>query len=87
MTILRLIADDLTGALDTAAQFTGRIGPLPVLLGRTISAPEGSYVLNLFCRDGDEKWAIALTRESVRCFSGRRSRKPSAARALGRGGG
>ena len=28
MTTLRLIADDLTGALDTAAQFTGRIGPL-----------------------------------------------------------
>jgi D-threonate/D-erythronate kinase len=70
MTILRLIADDLTGALDAAAQFTGRIGPLPVRLDRTIAAPEGSYVLDLSCRDGDEKSAIALTRESVRCFSG-----------------
>jgi uncharacterized protein YgbK (DUF1537 family) len=29
---LRVLADDLTGALDTAAQFTGALGPLPVLL-------------------------------------------------------
>jgi D-threonate/D-erythronate kinase len=70
MTILRLIADDLTGALDTAAQFTGLIGPLPVLLDRTIAAPERSCVLDLSCRDGDEKSAVALTRESLRCFSG-----------------
>jgi D-threonate/D-erythronate kinase len=70
MTILRLIADDLTGALDTAAQFTGRIGPLPVLLDRTIGAPEGSYALNLSCRDGGEKTAVALTRDSLSCFSG-----------------
>jgi D-threonate/D-erythronate kinase len=70
MTILRLIADDLTGALDTAAQFTGHIGPLPVLLGRTTAAPEGSYALNLSCRDGDEKTAVAFTRESLRCYSG-----------------
>jgi D-threonate/D-erythronate kinase len=70
MTTLRLIADDLTGALDTAAQFTGRIGPLPVLLDRTTAAPEGSYALNLSCRDGDETKAVACTRESLRCFSG-----------------
>ena len=70
MTILRLIADDLTGALDTAAQFTGRIGPLPVLLDRTTGAPEGSYALNLSCRDGDEKSAVALTRESLHCYLG-----------------
>jgi D-threonate/D-erythronate kinase len=70
MTILRLIADDLTGALDTAAQFTGRIGPLPVLLDRTTGAPDGSYALNLSCRDGDEKTAVAFTRENLRCYSG-----------------
>jgi len=29
MKCLRLIADDLTGAIDTAAQFTARIGPIP----------------------------------------------------------
>jgi D-threonate/D-erythronate kinase len=70
MRILRLIADDLTGALDTAAQFTGAIGPLPVLLDQTIAAPEGSYALNLSCRDGDQKTAIACTRDTLHCYSG-----------------
>ena len=70
MTTLRLIADDLTGALDTAAQFTGRIGPLPVLLDRATAAPEASYALNLSCRDGDEKTAVACTRDSLHCYSG-----------------
>jgi uncharacterized protein YgbK (DUF1537 family) len=70
MTTLRLIADDLTGALDTAAQFTGRIGPLPVLLDRTTAEPGASYALNLSCRDGDEKTAVACTRDSLRCYSG-----------------
>jgi D-threonate/D-erythronate kinase len=70
MTIVRLIADDLTGALDTAAQFTGRIGPLPVLLDRMTTAPEGSYALNLSCRDGHEKNAVACTRESLHSYSG-----------------
>ncbi len=69
MTIVRLIADDLTGALDTAAQFTGRIGPLPVLLDQTTAAPAASYALNLSCRDGDEKTAVALTRASLPCLS------------------
>src|SRR5258707_5620425 len=70
MTIVRLIADDLTGALDTAAQFTGRVGPLPVLLDRTMAPPEASYALNLSCRDGDETTAVACMRDSLRCFSG-----------------
>jgi D-threonate/D-erythronate kinase len=67
---LRLIADDLTGALDTAAQFTGRIGAVPVLLDPAASAPEGSCALNLSCRDGDEATAVAQTRASLRCYSG-----------------
>ena len=70
MTTLRLIADDLTGALDTAAQFTGRIGSLPVLLDRMTAAPEASYALNLSCRDGDENTAVAFTRDSLGCYSG-----------------
>jgi uncharacterized protein YgbK (DUF1537 family) len=45
------------------------MGPLPVLLDRTIAAREGSYVLDLSCRDGDEKSAVTLTRESLSCFS------------------
>ncbi len=36
---LRLIADDLTGALDTAAQFTARIGPLPVFWPGRLAKP------------------------------------------------
>jgi uncharacterized protein YgbK (DUF1537 family) len=70
MTTLRLIADDLTGALDTAAQFTGRIGPLPVLLDRMTAAPEASYALNLSCRDGNERTAVACTRDSLGCYLG-----------------
>jgi len=70
MTTLRLIADDLTGALDTAAQFTGAIGPLPVLLDPKTTPPEGAYALNLACRDGDEKSAVACTRDSLHCYSG-----------------
>jgi uncharacterized protein YgbK (DUF1537 family) len=70
MTTLRLIADDLTGALDTAAQFTGAICPLPVLLDQTAAAPEGSYALNLSCRDGDQRTAVACTRDSLYCYSG-----------------
>ncbi len=70
MTILRLIADDLTGALDTAAQFTGRIGSLPALLDPSTGGVEGSYALNLSCRDGDQKTAVACTRNSLGCYSG-----------------
>src|ERR1700728_2906296 len=70
MTTLRLIADDLTGALDTAAQFSGAICPLPVLLDETAAAPEGSYALNLSCRDGDQRTAVACTRDSLYCYSG-----------------
>jgi uncharacterized protein YgbK (DUF1537 family) len=70
MTILRMIADDLTGALDTAAQFTGRIGPVPVLLDRMTAAPEGSYALNLSCRDRDQATAVACTRDSLHCYAG-----------------
>jgi D-threonate/D-erythronate kinase len=35
---LRLIADDLTGALDTAAQFVARTGPVPVFWSRLAAA-------------------------------------------------
>lgn len=38
MTTLRLIADDLTGALDTAAEFVGLTGPVPVYWSGAIPA-------------------------------------------------
>jgi D-threonate/D-erythronate kinase len=37
MPTLRLMADDLTGALDTAAEFVGLAGPVPVHWGRPIA--------------------------------------------------
>ncbi|MDE2328317.1 MAG: hypothetical protein KGK13_10670, partial [Rhodospirillales bacterium] len=38
-TSVRLVADDLTGALDAAVQFTGRNPGLPVLLRARNGAP------------------------------------------------
>ena len=61
MTSLRLIADDLTGALDTAAQLTGAFGALPVVLNLALEPPSGSFVLDLACRDQTEAAAVALT--------------------------
>ena len=70
MSCLRLIADDLTGALDSAAQFTGALGPLPVLTKPDVAQPPGSFVLNLSCRDGTAVEAIALSRRTVPSFRG-----------------
>lgn len=69
MTTIRLIADDLTGALDTAAQFTSHL-PLPVLLRRESPYPSGSFALDLSCRDGTEADAVASARASLPCFLG-----------------
>lgn len=53
--VVRIWADDLTGALDTAAQFTGLLGPLPVLLGG--APPNGSAALDNASRD--KPWEAA----------------------------
>ncbi|HEY1783072.1 MAG TPA: four-carbon acid sugar kinase family protein [Roseiarcus sp.] len=39
-------------------------------MDRTIAVPEGSYALNLSCRDGDQETAVACTRDSLGCYSG-----------------
>ncbi|MFC7400470.1 four-carbon acid sugar kinase family protein [Chelatococcus sp. GCM10030263] len=70
MTILRLIADDLTGALDSAAQFTGVAGPLPVLLEPPATHPAGSFALDLSCRDGAEAAAVDAVQASASCYRG-----------------
>lgn len=69
MRTVRLIADDLTGALDSAAQFTG-LAPLPVLLRPSIAYPSGSFALDLACRDGPETSAVARSRAAAEAFSG-----------------
>ncbi len=50
MTRLRLLADDLTGALDTAAEFTALTGPLPVVWSPE-AVPAGSAVLDSRTRE------------------------------------
>jgi uncharacterized protein YgbK (DUF1537 family) len=62
---VRLIADDLTGALDSAAQFSGEVGPLPVLLDHETTPPAGSFVLDLACRDGSQAQALARVRATA----------------------
>lgn len=70
MTVLRLVADDLTGALDSAAQFTGAVGPLPVVLDPAMAPPAGSFVLDLACRDRPEAEAVARTAATAHHLGG-----------------
>ncbi len=70
MTHLRLIADDLTGALDSAAQFTGALGPLPVILNPALAPLAGSFVLDLACRDLPQAEAVARTASTAHHFEG-----------------
>src|SRR5262249_48872760 len=42
MTVVRLIADDLTGALDTAAEFVAACGPIPVCTADAVPADAGA---------------------------------------------
>src|SRR3954454_1147849 len=48
--MLRLLADDLTGALDSAAPFVGRFGPVPTYWDET-TATAGSLALDGETRD------------------------------------
>ncbi|MBV9251523.1 MAG: hypothetical protein JO227_20025, partial [Acetobacteraceae bacterium] len=65
---LRLLADDLTGALDTAAQFVPLTGPVPVVW----SDPglRGSLAIDSGTREAEEKAAQAIARELARLLSG-----------------
>jgi D-threonate/D-erythronate kinase len=59
---LRLIADDLTGALDAAAQFTARIGPLPVFWpGRIPACLPPSAAIDTGTREEGEAVAALAT--------------------------
>ena len=54
MTIVRIVADDLTGALDAAAPFVATTGPLPVFWEMpSHRTPGGSFVLDSETRDAD----------------------------------
>lgn len=55
---LRLIADDLTGALDTAAEFTALAGPVPVRWDGRGRMPS-SLALATLTREADRETAVA----------------------------
>ena len=62
MHTVRLLADDLTGALDAAAQFTGRLGPVPVFLNLPCPVPPGHCALDAACRDVPAAEAVTTMR-------------------------
>ena len=57
MTAFRLLADDLTGAIDSAARFVGRFGPIPVAWADTAAAP--ALALDSASRDLSRNEAVA----------------------------
>ena len=64
MTVVRIVADDLTGALDAAAPLVGLAGPLPVLWDAAAATEAcGSFALDSESRDRPapaEGWLAAL---------------------------
>jgi uncharacterized protein YgbK (DUF1537 family) len=68
MTVLRLIADDLTGALDTAAEFAGLCGPVPVL--RAALPAEGSLAIATGTREAPAVEAIMRVARAAPLLAG-----------------
>lgn len=65
---LRLLADDLTGALDSAAAFAGGEDKVRVFLDGT---PHGAVAaLDLACRDGSESEAVAAVQAAAQFLEG-----------------
>jgi D-threonate/D-erythronate kinase len=61
MTLLRLIADDLTGALDTGAQFAAPGQPIPVFMdGRLPAAMPLSFAVDSATREKDGDFAASV---------------------------
>jgi D-threonate/D-erythronate kinase len=64
VTVVRIVADDLTGALDAAAPLVGLAGPLPVLWDAAAAAQaSGSFALDSESRERPapaEPWLAAL---------------------------
>lgn len=66
---VRIIADDLTGALDCAAPFTAVLGPIAVYSGKP-PCDEPSYVLNIRTREMPEAAAGERARDAARLWRG-----------------
>jgi len=56
--VLRLVADDLTGALDSAAEFTAMVGPVPVCWDAT-GDPPGNLAIATATREATREEAVA----------------------------
>lgn len=68
---LRLLADDLTGALDTAAEFVGAFGPLDVLWSTASLAGDGrSLAIDSGTREQGPDQAFAIVRDLAAQLAG-----------------
>src|SRR5579862_1898717 len=64
MPSLRLLADDLTGALDTSAELVGRFGPLEVCWSASSITPDGaSFAIDSGTREHSSEQAFAIVRD------------------------
>ena len=61
MSGLYLVADDLTGALDSAASFCGRLGSIPVFLGAPHDDGSPHAAVDLATRDASAEFAALAT--------------------------
>ncbi len=66
--VLRLLADDLTGALDSAAEFAGLCGAVPVPRGGTVQA--GSAALDTATREAPREVAVERVTQAAPLLSG-----------------
>ncbi|MCS3760324.1 four-carbon acid sugar kinase family protein [Bradyrhizobium centrosematis] len=61
MTSVRLLADDLTGALDTAAEFVGLCGPFDVIWSETFAPPgSGSLAIDSGTRERSKAESVGI---------------------------
>ncbi len=71
MTLLRLLADDLTGALDTAAEFVGLCGPLDVSWTDTLPLSlSGSLVIDSGTRELEKAQVLPIMERLVPALYG-----------------
>ena len=63
MSSLRLLADDLTGALDTSAELVGLFGPLEVCWPSSMAPDKSSFAIDSGTRELLSEQAFAVVRE------------------------
>ena len=69
MTVVRILADDPTGALDSASQFAAGRCPVPVFWNGAGSG-SGSYAIDTETREGDEARAVDQVARAADAFRG-----------------